>query len=317
MIAKGSVRAMGLALALLVGGTAAAAAQTQMVITTGPIGGAWYPIGSGMVEILQKQGLQFTQQPGGGVSNAFNVGAGKAQLGFTTADVANAAVNGKSDFDGRPQKNLRLLAALYPQQYTLVVWADSPIKSVSDLKGRVIQTTPRGSSTELMTRRVLEAHGLSYSDLKSVNHSNVSDGVNQMKDGQVDGMSHLITNPAPHAVDLSSSRPIRIVSLEPAGVEKLTQTYQGYSPATIKAGLYPGQTGEVRTIGEAVILITRAELGDDTVYKITKALLENRTHLANIHKVMADFTPAYAVDTKALPVHPGALKFYKEAGVAK
>lgn len=317
MPTKGLVRATLLAVALIVGGVASATAQTQMVIVTGPIGGAWYPIGSAMVEILQKQGFRLTQQPGGGVSNAFNVGAGKAQLGFTTADVANAAVNGKGDFKGRAQKNLRLVAALYPQQYTLVVWADGPIKKVADLKGRVLQTTARGSSTELMTRRVLEAHGLTYDDLKSVNHSNVSDGVNQMKDGQVDAMSHLITNPAPHAVDLSSSRPIRIVSLDPSAIKKLTQAHQGYSPAVIKGGLYPGQMADVQTVGEAVILVTRAELDDDTVYKMTKTLLGNREHLANVHKVMAGFTPAAAVDSQALPIHPGALKFYKEAGVAK
>ncbi|MBM3573355.1 MAG: TAXI family TRAP transporter solute-binding subunit, partial [Alphaproteobacteria bacterium] len=269
-----TLRSLLLASLLAAGLATGAAAQTQMVMVSGPIGGAWYPIGSAMTEILQaKASLRFTQQPGGGVQNAFNVGAGKAQIGFSTADVAVSAIKGTNDFQNRAQANLRLLAVLYPQEYTLVVWADGPIKSIPDLKGRVIQTTPRGSSTELMTRRVLEAYGMDYKDLKSANHSNLADGVNQMKDGQVDGMSHLITNPAAHALDLGSTRPIRVIALDVAAVDKAVKAYPGYIKSTIKAGTYAGM-GEIMTIGEPVILVTRAELEDAVVHQMAKALVE-------------------------------------------
>jgi TRAP transporter TAXI family solute receptor len=306
----------------LIAGTAAfavapmARAQAQSVILTGPLGGAWYPIGSGMVEALQnKAGLRFTQQPGGGVSNAFNVGAGKAQLGFSTGGVAASAVNGTFDFENRAQKNLRLLTSLFDQEYTLVVWADGPIRRIADLKGRTLQTTARGSSTELMTRRVLEAHGLSYGDLKAVNHSNVNDGVNQMKDGQVDGMSHLITNPAAHGIELASSRPVRTIALEAAAIAKLVATYPGYTRGTIKGGLYAGQAGETATVNEPVLLVTRAELDDDTVYKMTKALFESQRDLAVVHKVMEGFNARFGAANPVIAIHPGALRYFREAGV--
>jgi TRAP transporter TAXI family solute receptor len=308
---------MLLAAVLVVGLASEAGAQGQMVMATGPIGGAWYPIGSAMTEVLQGVGVQFTQQPGGGVSNAFLVGQGKAQLGFTTADVAASAVNATagSDFEKRPVRNLRLLATLYPQEYILVTWADSPVKSMAELKGRVVQTTARGTSTELMTRRVFAAVGLDYKDLKSINFSNLNDGVNQMKDGQADAMSHLITQPAPHVVELSISRPVRLLTLDDAIIDKLVQSYSGYNRATIRGGLYPGQDKEVQTVGEPVILVTRAELDDDTVYKMTKTLVESRSRLAAAHKVMDSFTPAEAASSKAIPYHPGAAKFFREAGV--
>ncbi|MBI3107657.1 MAG: TAXI family TRAP transporter solute-binding subunit, partial [Candidatus Rokubacteria bacterium] len=146
------------ALAATAAGAGPAAAQ-QVVVVSGPIGGVWYPVASGMAEILQnKVGVTVTQQPGGGISNVFNVAAGKAQLGFTTADAAGAAFAGAGDFKGKATPNLRLVGVLYGQQYNLAVFADSPIRKVQDLKGRALVTTPRGSSTELMTRRVLEAH---------------------------------------------------------------------------------------------------------------------------------------------------------------
>ena len=307
-----------IAAAVLTAGLAAPAAGQQMVMQTGPIGGAWYPIGTAMVEILQsKAGVTFTQQPGGGVSNAFNVGGNKAQIGFTTSGAAASAIAGSNDFDGRAQKNIRLLGSLFPQQYTLAVWADGPVKTMADLKGRALQTTPRGSSTELMTRRVLEAHGVTYRDLKTMNHSNLNDGVNQMKDGQVDGMSHLITNPAAHVLDLQSSKTVRVMTLDPAAVDKLVKDFPGYVKSDIRAGMYNGQSAAITTVGEPVVLITRAELDADTVYKMTRALVEGRTAMAAVHRIMDGFTAAYAAADPSIEIHPGALRYYREAGAVK
>ncbi len=305
------------ALVLLALSAAPALGQSQLILASGPVGGVWYPIASGMVEILQnKAGITVTQQPGGGISNVFNVSAAKAQIGFTTADVAGDAIAGEGDFKDRAAKNLRLLAVLYPQQYNLAVFAASRIKRVPDLKGQAIVTTPRGSSTELMTRRILEAHGLTYADLRKVNHANLSDGVNLMKDGHVDAMSHLITNPASYLLDLGSSRAIRLVSLDPAAVERLVK-FPGYSRTTIKAGIYKGQDQEVLSINSPVMLVTRAELSEDTVYRVTKILFENRTQLVSVHKVMEHFQPAEAAADPVVPIHPGSLRYYREVGAVR
>ncbi|MBI4588711.1 MAG: TAXI family TRAP transporter solute-binding subunit [Candidatus Rokubacteria bacterium] len=305
------------ACALLLLGVVPVWAQPQLIVASGPVGGVWYPVASGMVEILQnKAAMTLTQQPGGGISNVFNVGAGKAHLGFTTADVAGSAILGEEDFKGKAVKNLRLLGVLYPQQLNLAVLADSPIRKVLDLKGRALVTTQRGTSTELMTRRVLEAHGLTYSDLRRVNHAGMSDGVNLMKDGHVEAMSHLITNPAAYLLDLASSKPIRLLSLDPVAVERLLK-FPGYTRTTIKAGIYRGQDQEALTINSPVMLVTREELEESVVYKITRALFENRSQLVAVHKVMEHFRPEEAAKDPVIPIHPGALRYYKEAGVAR
>lgn len=310
---------IGAALVLAVAAAAAApaAAQSQLVVASGPVGGVWYPVASGMAEILQnKAGFTVTQQPGGGISNVFNVAAGKAQLGFTTADAAGAAIAGEGDFKGKAAPNLRLVGVLYGQQYNLAVFADSPIRKVQDLKGRALVTTPRGSSTELMTRRVLEAHGLSYEDLKKVNYGSNADGVNMMKDGHAEVMSHLITNPAAYLMDLASSKPIRLISLDPAAVERLVK-FPGYTRTTIKASIYKGQDQEALTINSPVMLVTRAEMAEDLVYKLTRALFENRAQLVNVHKVMEHFVAQDAARDPVAPIHPGALKYYREVGAVR
>lgn len=304
----------GLATAALA--VAGPAAAQQRTFVTGPIGGSWYPIGSAMIEVIEKEtGETFTQQPGGGVSNAFAVGGDKAQLGIGTGHVSASAVAGEADFEGRAQKSLRLIATLYPQQYFLVTFADSGIDSVGDLKGKAITTTRRGSSTELMTRRVLDAYGLSYDDLASVNHANVSDGVNQMKDGQTDAMSHLITNPAAHGMELQSVEPIKVVPLSDEAIDELTSQYPGYYRTRIPAGTYESQSEDVPTIGDGAVLITNAAMDEDLVYNITKALYENKDQLAAARSVMKTFTPENGAADPSIEFHPGALKYYKEVGV--
>lgn len=290
----------------------------QYVFASGPTGGVWYPIASGMVDLCQnKAGITLTQQTGGGISNAANVSVGKAHLGLTTADVAKSAFVGKGAFEGKALSNLRLLGVLYPQQYNLAVLADSDIHRVQDLKGKRVVTTRKGSSTELMTRRVLETHGLTYDDLKQVNHTNLTDGVNLMKDGHADAMSHLITNPAAYLIDLSSAKPIRLVSLDPEAIKKMIEQVPGYAATSIDAGIYPGQKEKVQTIDSPVMIVTREELPDEVVYKITKTFFENLEQLKNVHSVMHHFTPESASKNPVIPIHSGALHYYKEVGVVK
>ncbi len=264
----------------------------------------------------QQSPVTVTQQPGGGISNVFNVAAGKAQLGFTTADVAGEAIAGAGDFKGKAAANLRLVGVLYPQQYNLAVFADSAIRKVQDLKGHLLVTPPRGSSKELMRRRVLEEHGLSYADFKQVHYGSNADGVNMMKDGHADVMSHLITNPAAYLLDLASSKPIRLIALDPAAVDRLVK-FPGYTRTTIKAGIYKGQDQEVHTVNAPAMLVTREEVDEALVYKITKTLFENRSQLVEIHKVMEHFRPEESSKDPVIPIHRGALRYYREVGVVK
>jgi len=311
-----AITVMAFLLILLSGGFALG--QSQYIMASGPTGGVWYPIASAMVDICQnKAGITLTQQTGGGISNAANVSAGKAQFGWTTADVAKSAFVGAGQFKGKALSNLRLVGVLYPQEYNLVVFADSGIRKVQDLRGRRLVTTRKGSSTELMTMRVLEAHGLSENDLKQINHTNLTDGVNLLKDGHADAMSHLITNPAAYVMDLASAKPVWLVSLDPEAVKSLVEKYPGYTATTIAANIYKGQTDKVNSINSPVMLVTREEMDEQTVYTVTKTLFENVGQLRSVHTVMEHFSPEKASQDPVIPIHKGALKYYKEVGVVQ
>ena len=292
--------------------------QSQYIMASGPTGGVWYPIASAMVDLCQnKAGITLTQQTGGGISNAVNVSSGKAHFGWTTADVAKSAMVGSGEFQGKALSNLRLVGVLYPQEYNLVVFADSGIRKVQDMRGRRLVTTSKGSSTELMTKRVLEAHGLKEEDLKQINHTNLTDGVNLLKDGHADAMSHLITNPAAYVMDLASAKPVWLVSLDPDAVKSLVEKFPGYTATTIEAGIYKGQTEKARSINSPVMLVSREEMEEETVYKVTRALFENVSQLRSVHSVMEHLSPEKASKDPVIPIHKGALKYYKEVGSVK
>ncbi|MGE0847519.1 MAG: TAXI family TRAP transporter solute-binding subunit [Flavobacteriaceae bacterium] len=294
---------------------AGAASAQNILIKTGPTGGVWYPVAAGLASVLQeKAGMNVTVQTGGGVSNALSVASNEGQLGFTTSSVVKKIYEG---MDGRPPaKDLRIFGILYNQYYTLSVRADSPVKSIPDLKGRGLVTQRTGSSTEQITRDVLEANGLSYADLNTMNFAgNVGDAVNQVRDGQVDGFSALIAHPASYLLELSSSVDVRIVPLEQAVIEKLAD--KGYTPIKLKAGIYPWLKEDVPTVNSPVMLVTSAAVPDDVVYAMAKAFFENHDTLVNVHQVLAEFVPENAAASPLIPIHPGALKYYKEVGAIK
>ncbi|MFH1603632.1 MAG: TAXI family TRAP transporter solute-binding subunit, partial [Pseudomonadota bacterium] len=171
--------------------TMSGAAAQNIVIKTGPQGGVWYPVAAGMAGVLtEKAKMRVAVQAGGGISNAIQVARNEGQLGFTTSGAAKEVYDGA---EGRPpEKDLRLFGVLYNQYYTLSVPANSPIKSVKDLKGRSLVTQRKGSSTEKNTHDVLEVYGLKYDDLSKANFpGSLNDAANQVKDRQVDAVSLL------------------------------------------------------------------------------------------------------------------------------
>lgn len=297
--------------------TMGSAAAQNILIKSGPQGGVWYPVSAGLASVLQdKAGMSVTVQTGGGVSNAVNVANGQAQIGFTTSGVAKDTYAGAG---GKPaQKDLRLFGVLYNQYYTLAVPADGSVKTVKDLKGRALVTQRKGSSTEKMTRDVLEANGLKYDDLSKVNFAgNVGDATNQVKDRQVDGFSTLIAHPAGYLMEMASSAPVSVVPLDKPAIDYLVKNFSGYSPITLKAGTYPWLTQDVPTVNAPVILVTNASVPDDVAYKMAKAWFENHATLVNVHEVMKQFTPENAAAEPVIPIHPGALRYYKEVGAVK
>jgi TRAP transporter TAXI family solute receptor len=301
-------------LLLFLAGMGSSYGQTKIMITTAQVGGAWYPIGGAMASILSKSipGTMATVQPGGGISNIFLVGGGKAEIGFGfPGDIANAQ-KGLADFKGKPITNIRAITFLYPGILHIAVIASSPIQSISDFKGRRLCVPPRGNTAEVMTRIVLKAHGLSYEDLGRVQFVSFADGADLLRDGNADIISAMSTVPFPALMDLARAKGLKLISIEAAPLQKLLKENPSFFEYTIPAGSYKGTDKPTKAIATPTILFTRQEMSEDLIYRVTKALFENKKELVAVTKTMEKMTIADGTNTGGIPLHPGALRYFNE-----
>jgi TRAP transporter TAXI family solute receptor len=310
---KNSIKTFGLAfsLALALAGPAAAG---EMKMMSGPQGGSWIPLGGQMKDMWEKAipGLAVQVMPGAGIANVRGVDEGKADVGFGNSISTVDGLGGKTPFT-KATTNVCNLATLYPQYYQFVVNADAGVNTIADLKGKSITTQQRGNTGELITRQLLEVNGLSYNDVK-ISFVGYSDSVNQMKDGHAVAFSLGTQIPAGAIMDLAAARDIKLLdqSASFAGMRKLNP---GYTALTIPKGTYPKQDTDVKVVGYATHIFVSCKLPADEVYTMLKTLAANTKTLAMIAKDIETLTPKGMAEDIGVPFHPGAAKFYKEAGI--
>jgi TRAP transporter TAXI family solute receptor len=307
-----------IALALAAGLAAALPATAQQVtMMTGPQGGSWIPLGGALKHMWEQAvpGLQIQQTPGAGVANVRGVDEGKAQIGF-----ANSAstVDG---FAGRPPYTKKVtkvcqVANLYPQYFQVAALNDAKIGSYADLKGKALVTQPKGNTSEVLTNEILKLNGLSYQSLSKANfQASYTDAVAMMKDGHVQVMTLGTTAPASAVMDLASARDMHLVPVDDKTMNALRQENPGYQRLIIKAGTYPKQDKDVPVIGYSTHIVAACDLPEDVVYKMTKAMAQNVPTMAAVVKPINGLTPKDMAADIGVPLHKGAARFYKEAGV--
>jgi TRAP transporter TAXI family solute receptor len=306
---------VALALAAATALSTAAAAQ-NLRLMTGPQGGSWYPLGGAIQNIIQENvpGARVQVMPGAGIINVKGIQENKAELGFGNAVSTVDGVNGDEPFEVATD-NVCHLASLYFQYFQMVVPANAGIEAVADLKGRAIATQPRGNTAEQMTRAILEVHGLTYNDMSNVNFVSYSDAVSLMKDGHIQGFMAITTIPASAVMDLASAMDIKVLDVSDDDLAKLKDINSGYDQRIIPAGTYPKQEQDVPTFGTWTHLIGSCALPEDTAYQITKAMAEHAEGLSSIVAAMRDLTPEEMATDVGVPLHPGAQRYYQEAGV--
>jgi len=304
-----------LAVAAIAGAASIASAQAADTfrMMTGPQGGIWVPLGGALKDMWEKAipGASVQSLPGAGIANVRAIEEGKAEIGFGNSITSVDAVEGKAPFD-KKHANVCQLATLYPQYFQMVVPAEAKIESVKDLKGKSITTQPRGNTGELITKQILEVNGLTYNDVK-VSFVSYTDSVAQMKDGHAVAFSLGTAAPSGAVMDLAAARDIKLLDLrgDLAGMKKLNP---GYNLVTIKAGTYPKQDKDIQVIGYATHLVASCKMPEDKVYAMVKAISTHVDSLAAIGKDITGLTPKRMAEDIGVPLHPGARKFYKEAG---
>ncbi len=299
-------------LAALAGLTFGAQAQ-QIRLMTGPQGGAWYPLGGAIANIADKAGVRVQVLPGAGIANVRAVDGGRADMGFGNSISTVDGLAGRAPFEAKVT-NVCNVATLYPQYLQVVANADAGIRTMADLKGKSIAVQPRGNTAEFITVQALEVHGLKYEDMSRVSHVSYTDAVSLMKDNNAHVFTLGTTVPASSIMDLAAARDVTLIGFTDDKFEAMRRLNPGYTKLVIPAGSYPKQTQDVPTVGYATHLVARCDLPEDVVYKVLKGLVDNKADLVAIARVMADATPKSMAEDIGVPMHKGAVKFYKEVG---
>ena len=310
---KHSAKTLILAAGLLAAVSAAAPAA-EMKFMTGPQGGSWIPLGGQLKDLWEKniKGMSVSQTPGAGIANVRGVEEGKTDLGFGNSISTVDAVAGRAPFN-KPHANVCNIATLYPQYYQMVVPKSANIKSVKDLKGKGVTTQQKGNTGELITSQILKVNGMSYDDVKA-SFVSYTDSVSQMKDGHAVAFGLGTTIPAGAIMDIASSQDITLIDMTDllAPMKKLNP---GYTLVTVPKGTYPKQDKDIKVIGYATHLVVSCKAPADTVHALTKTIASNIPALGNVVAAMKSLTPKMMAEDIGVPFHPGAAKFYKEAGI--
>ncbi len=323
------------AAAFAVGSWASSAAAQDLeffTIGTGGTAYTYYPVGGVIANAISKPpGSRECGQGGscgvdgliasavssrGSVDNVNAIISGLRNSGFAQSDVAYWAYTGTGTMEGKePATDLRTIAALFEEHIHLVALADSGINSVADLKGKRVSLDEPGSGTYVDAKLILEANDLSTDDLtaEALKGGAASEA---LRNGKIDAFFVVAGYPTGSLVELASAADIKLVPIDGDGAASLTSKYGFFAAGEIPAGTYEG-VDAVNTVAVGAQWFTSVKEDDDLIYNITKALWNNESRkLLDVgHAKGKTITPASALNGVGVPLHPGAARFYEEAGM--
>ncbi|WP_395503548.1 TAXI family TRAP transporter solute-binding subunit, partial [Ectopseudomonas mendocina] len=304
------------AAAAITASTAVLAAPTFINVLTGGTSGVYYPIGVALSQLYSngiegsKTSVQATKAS---VENLNLLQAGRGELAFALGDSVADAWNGVEDAGFKaPLKKIRAIAGTYPNYIQIVANAESGIKTLADLKGKRISVGAPKSGTELNARAIFEAAGLTYKDMGKVEFLPYAESVELIKNRQLDATLQSSGLGMAAIRDLASTMKISFVAIPADVTAKIDNA--AYEAATIPAGTYDGQDADVPTVAITNILVTHEGVSDEVAYQMTKLMFDNLGRLGTAHSAAKDIKLETAAKNLPIPLHPGAERFYKEAG---
>ncbi len=303
--------------------TANAAPQRQFAtIGTGGVTGVYYPAGGAISKMVNKKsdeyGLKVTvESTGGSVFNINAVMAGDLEFGIVQSDRQTQAWEGTAEWkDAGPQKDLRAVCALYPESVTLMAAVDANINSIEDLKGKVVNIGNPGSGNRGNAIIALENAGLNWETDIKAESLKASEAAKMLQDGRIDAYFYTVGHPNGSFKEATAGkRKVKFVPI--TNIDKLLEKYPYYAKSVIPIEYYPNaaNTEDVETFGVKATLITSAKVPDDVVYAVTKEIFDNLDDFKSLHPAFGVLTKENMMEGLTAPLHPGALKYFKEAGL--
>ena len=333
LLSLSKTAAVGAAMLVMASGAASAQEMTFFTIGTGGTGATYYPLGGVIANAVSnppgsrpcEEGgscgvpglVAVAQSSRGSVNNVNGIVSGLFNSGFSQSDVAYWAYTGTGVFDGQePMGDLRAIAALYPEHIHVVARADAGIETVADLAGMRVSLDEPGSGTYVDALIILEAFGLTEDDVDA-EYLKPGPAGDAMRNGQLDAYFIVAGYPTGAVAELASALDIALVPIAGPEAAAVIDEYGFFSADPIPAGTYEGVDVDTETLAVGAQWITNVEQSEELVYQITQALWNSNTRrLLDVgHAKGASVTPDTALAGIGIPLHPGAERFYREAGL--
>jgi TRAP transporter TAXI family solute receptor len=297
-------------------------APKPVTLASGPPGGIYFPVGNAICRMFNLPG---EPQPrpcvavasDGSVANIGRVERRESTFGLSQTDIVYAAFHGEGPFaaTGAAPK-LRLLIALYPEAFTVVARADTRIRDFEDLRGKRIGIGKSGAGYTYTRDVLLDLYGWAIPDPERVLEFGPADQNKALCDNKVDAIIFEAGHPNGLTQEATTGCRARLVSVTGPQIDRLLATHSYYAASVIPGGMYAGNPDDVLTISTLVVLVTSSDQPDELAYRLVKALFENLADFRRLHPALATLDMKDMVPNESvIPIHPGALKYYREAAL--
>jgi TRAP transporter TAXI family solute receptor len=300
----------------------AEAQQKFITIGTGGVTGVYYPTGGAICRLVnkgrKKHGVRCSvESTGGSVYNLNTIRAGELDMGVAQSDWQYHAYHGTSKFkDAGPFKDLRAVFSVHPEPFTVVARKDSGIKDFMDLKGKRVNIGNPGSGQRGTMEVVMSALGWDKGSFSFASELKSAEQSKALCDNKIDAMVFTVGHPSGSIKEATTSCASVLVSVKGAAIDKLVNGNDYYRTATIPGGMYTGSPSDVQTFGVGATFVSSTAASADIVYEVVKAVFENFDDFRKLHPAFANLKKAQmAKDGLSAPIHDGAARYYKEAGL--
>ncbi len=303
--------------------TSAIGADQQFVtIGTGGVNGVYYPTGGAIARLVNKgkkeHGVRATvESTGGSVYNLNAIAQGELDLGVAQSDWQYHAYNGTSKFkDVGANKELRAVFSIHPEPYTVVARADSGIKNFMDLKGKRVNVGNPGSGQRGTTEVVLEKLGWTMDDFKLASELKAAEQSKALCDNKVDAIIYAVGHPNGSIKEATTSCDSVVVTVDGEAIDSLVAENDYYRTAIIPGGMYRGTEADAMTFGVGATFVSSTAVPEEVIYTIVKSVFENFEDFKKLHPAFKNLKKEEMIkDGLSAPLHDGAAKYYKEAGL--
>ena len=312
-------RYLALAGAMLAGG-AATAQERFITIGTGGQTGVYFVVGQSICRLVNRgtaeHNLKCTApSTGGSIANINAIKAGDMDMGVAQSDWQHHAFNGTSEFEGQKFDNLRSVFSVHGEPFTVIARADAGIASFDDLKGKRVNVGNPGSGQLATMEVVLDAKGWTMDDFALASELKPAEQAAALGDNKVDAIIYTVGHPNGSIQEAVSTVDAVIVPVEGPEIDALIADNPFYAKAVIPGGMYKGTDEDVNTFGVKATFVTSADVPDDVVYEVVKAVFDNFDRFKRLHPAFENLTEEDMITAGlSAPLHPGAEKYYKERG---